>query len=77
MVSARKREEKENHETPFESQETRRKARKNKKQGQEQGSLLIYFDFPSHNQGKSMNLEGFSMRFDVSIACYNKLGQDL
>ena len=40
-------------------------------------SLLIHLEFPSHNQGKSMKLRCFSMRFDVSIACYNKLGQGL
>ena len=40
-------------------------------------SLSINLEFSSHNQGKSMNLECFFMRFDVSIACYNKLGQGL
>ena len=45
LVSARNREEKGNHETPFKSQETRRKTRKNKKQGQEQGVCLSTLSF--------------------------------
>ena len=77
MVSARKREEKENHETPPKSQETKRIKREIKKARLVQGDLLTCLVFSSHNQGKSMKLECFSMRFNVSIACYNKLGQGL
>ena len=68
---------KRNQEIPSKSQE-----KPGEKQGKQearlvQGDLLTCLEISSHNQGKSLNHECFSMRFDVSIACYNKLGQDL
>ena len=35
--------------------------------------LLIYLEFPSYIKGKSMKLGCFSIMFDVSIACHDKL----
>ena len=39
--------------------------------------LLRYLEFSSHIKGKFMNLECFSIMFDASFACYDKLGQGL
>ena len=50
----------------------RRNQRKTKDQGQEQGVCLSILS-SSQIQGKTMNLECFSIMFEASYACYDKL----
>ena len=57
-------------------EKTRKNQRKTKQQGQEQGNsrrFLSHLEFSSHIKGKIMNLECFSIMFDTSLACYDKL----
>ena len=60
----------------FQEPKTRRLKVKLSKQGQEQGDsrrLPSYLEFSSHIKGKSMNFGCFSIMFDASFACYDKL----
>ena len=55
----------------------KKKSRRNQESKAISRRLLSHLEFSSHIKGKSMKLGCFSMRFDASLACYNKLGQGL
>ena len=58
-ISAKIREEKESHETPFKNQEQGRNQRGNKKQGQEQGGCLFTLCFLAITKVNPWNLDAF------------------